>query len=118
MVDTAITIFPPMIWVTLMAILWTLWTISAQLKTLLTPPTLVVPDDFPAEELKPGPIVHYTEAPTYAPGSRVRVRGNAGFHRGARGVVVFQEPNNQRCWVVRDHTTSPVFFYNHELVAE
>lgn len=109
--------FIPAIWMLLVMIFWLLWCILSQLKKM-TPPKLVVRDDLILEDTKPGPIVHYKEAPVFEPGDRVRVTGRAGFHRGATGSVVFQEPNEQRCWVMRDGASSPVYYFNYELEAK
>ncbi len=48
-------------------------------------------------------------------GQRVRANLKAGFHKGAEGVVVFQEPCGGVLWVRRDGTDSPVFYYLEEL---
>lgn len=51
-------------------------------------------------------------------GDRVRASENAGFHRGATGVVEFVEPSYKRVWVLRDHSTSPVYYAPVELEYE
>jgi hypothetical protein len=48
-------------------------------------------------------------------GDRVRATSQAGFHRGATGIVEFQEPNQERCWVLRDGAGSPVWYHSYEL---
>lgn len=48
-------------------------------------------------------------------GVRVNVNQRSGFHKGARGVVQFQEPNEGRIWVLRDGADGPVFYYGYEL---
>lgn len=67
--------------------------------------------------------------PTIAPssgrrferGQRVVALDHAGFHRGARGAVMFQEPAGGpacKVWVLRDGASSEVFYYDHELAAD
>lgn len=52
-------------------------------------------------------------------GQRVVSLGTSGFHKGAHGVVQFQEFTFQaRVWVLRDGASQPVFFYPHELELE
>lgn len=52
-------------------------------------------------------------------GDRVAATRSAGFHPGAHGVVVFQEPNPVgKVWVLRDGASSEVFYYPHELEDE
>lgn len=52
-------------------------------------------------------------------GRRVVALDTAGFHRGARGSVSFQEPGpGGRVWVLRDGAGSEVFYYPHELAAD
>jgi hypothetical protein len=51
-------------------------------------------------------------------GDRVRATENAGFHRGAVGVVEFVEPSYQRVWVLRDRSGSPVCYAPNELEYE
>lgn len=52
-------------------------------------------------------------------GQRVVSLGTSGFHKGAHGVVQFQEYTFQaRVWVLRDGASQPVFFYPHELELE
>lgn len=53
--------------------------------------------------------------PLRKPGDRVRAKHNAGFHAGATGTVVFQEPAGFRCWIERDGSDSPVWYHNGEL---
>jgi hypothetical protein len=53
-----------------------------------------------------------------APGIRVRVNQTSGFHRGARGVVVFVEPTGIRAWVLRDGDSSAKYFWRTELDPE
>jgi hypothetical protein len=50
-------------------------------------------------------------------GTRVIVNQSSGFHKGARGVVKFQEPLG-RVWVERDNSGSDMWFYPYELDAE
>jgi len=50
----------------------------------------------------------------FAPNTRVRVRVNAGFNRGALGRVAYHAPDNL-VWVRRDGASSDVFFYPYEL---
>jgi len=56
--------------------------------------------------------------PRRVEGERVLATTSAGFHVGAVGTVVFQEPSGHRCWVLRDGTSSPCYFYNYELESE
>jgi hypothetical protein len=52
-------------------------------------------------------------------GQRVVSMNNSGFHKGAHGVVQFQEFTFQaRVWVLRDGASQPVFFYPYELELE
>ena len=51
-------------------------------------------------------------------GDRVRATMNAGFHKGACGVVEFVEPSYNRVWVLRDHATTPVYYHPDELEFE
>ncbi|URA07038.1 hypothetical protein P9A47_gp70 [Xanthomonas phage Elanor] len=52
-------------------------------------------------------------------GQRVVSTNNSGFHKGAHGVVQFQEFTFQaRVWVLRDGATQSVFFYPYELELE
>lgn len=52
-------------------------------------------------------------------GQRVVSLGTSGFHKGAHGVVQFQEFTFQaRVWVLRDGASQPCFFYPHELELE
>ena len=60
-------------------------------------------------------VVPEEDTPIFQVGDRVRVNDTAGFHRGATGEVVFQEPSGKRCWVLRDGASSPCFYYNYEL---
>lgn len=55
------------------------------------------------------------DTPIFQAGDKVRAKDTAGFHRGANGEVVFQEPSGKRCWVLRDGASSPCFYYNYEL---
>ncbi len=48
-------------------------------------------------------------------GTRVKVRNNSGFHRGAQGETVFQEPAGGKVWVWRDGSGGPCYFFNEEL---
>jgi len=48
-------------------------------------------------------------------GDRVRVTKNGGFHRGAEGVIQFIEPSGEKVWVLRDHSTTPVWYAPIEL---
>lgn len=41
----------------------------------------------------------------------------SGFHKGAKGIVEFQEPNGGRVWVSRDGAGGPCYFYADELDA-
>ena len=55
----------------------------------------------------------------FDPGQRVVALDTSGFHRGAHGVVQFQEYTFQaRVWVLRDGAERPVFFYPYELALE
>lgn len=57
----------------------------------------------------------------FRPGQRVVALDHAGFHRGVRGVVVFQEPQGSRVtrvWVLRDGASSEVFYYDYELAPD
>ncbi|AVH85268.1 hypothetical protein RsoM2USA_340 [Ralstonia phage RsoM2USA] len=47
-------------------------------------------------------------------GDRVLVNNKSGFSKGSRGTVEFVEPV-ERIWVLRDGSSSPVFFYDYEL---
>jgi hypothetical protein len=92
--------------------------ISGRLKRLTTPPTMIAPADLDTADMRPGPIVHNPAPATYKPGDRVRIKHNSGFSRGMTGVVDFQEPNGDRCWVTRDGSGGPAWFWNRELEAE
>jgi ATP-dependent exoDNAse (exonuclease V) alpha subunit len=60
-----------------------------------------------ALESKPRPFVV---------GDRVKVRKNAGFNRGAMGVIQFIEPTDGgKVWVLRDRSSSPVWYTADEL---
>lgn len=48
-------------------------------------------------------------------GDRVVANQNAGFHKGAHGVVEFVEPSGKKVWVLRDHATTPVYYHPDEL---
>lgn len=48
-------------------------------------------------------------------GDRVRANNTAGFHRGAEGTVQFVEPSYEKVWVLRDHSSGPVFYFPNEL---
>ena len=48
-------------------------------------------------------------------GTRVRANSRAGFHRGAEGSVVFQEPAGGKLWVQRDGAMGPCYYWNDEL---
>lgn len=52
-------------------------------------------------------------------GDRVLANDKAGFHQGARGTVQFVEPgfDYEKCkvWILRDGSTSPVFYLPFEL---
>lgn len=48
-------------------------------------------------------------------GDRVRVKETAGFNRGATGVIQFIEPSGEKVWVLRDRSTSPVWYAPIEL---
>lgn len=55
----------------------------------------------------------------FSKGVRVVASSHAGFHTGAHGFVIFQEPNTiGRVWVLRDGAQSEVFYYPHELELE
>ena len=47
-------------------------------------------------------------------GDRVLVNNRSGFSKGSKGTVEFVEPV-ERIWVLRDGSSSPVFFYDYEL---
>lgn len=107
----------------IMLMLITLMLLSAGAKLdhigkLMKGPRLIVPDDLDLSNLKPGPIVWERPQRVYKRGDRVRVTQRSGFNRGAVGVVEFQEPNDTRCWVIRDGAGSPCWFTNHELEPE
>lgn len=48
-------------------------------------------------------------------GQWVRANGKAGFHRGAEGRVVFQEPSGGILWVQREGTGGPCWYHIDEL---
>lgn len=48
-------------------------------------------------------------------GDRVRATNKAGFHRGATGVIQFIEPSGEKVWVLRDGSTTPVWYAPQEL---
>lgn len=48
-------------------------------------------------------------------GDRVVANYTAGFHKGAHGVIEFVEPSYQRVWVLRDGSTTPVYYSPDEL---
>lgn len=50
-------------------------------------------------------------------GVRVLVRNTAGFHRGAKGIIEFVEPNGT-VWVVRDGSNTPCWYKQEELQFE
>lgn len=52
--------------------------------------------------------------PTFKRGDRVRVKRH-GWNPGATGTIEFQEPNGNRCWMVRDRADGPLYWMNHEL---
>lgn len=54
----------------------------------------------------------------YLRGDRVRATMNAGFHKGATGVVEFVEPAYTRVWVLRDNSGTPVYYHPDELEFE
>ena len=47
-------------------------------------------------------------------GDRVQATQNAGFHKGAKGVINYIEPSG-KCWVRRDHASTDVFYEQDEL---
>ena len=100
----------------LVMILFVNWNVLS-IKAKLKPPRMIVPDDLDTKELRPGPIVRLPAPPTYERGDRVRIKETAGFSRGATGVVKFQEPTGERCWVIRHGADSPAWFWNRELEA-
>lgn len=51
---------------------------------------------------------------SFSKGDRVVVRKDAGFHRGAKGVIQLVEPNGT-CHVLRDGASSAVFYDPSEL---
>ena len=57
------------------------------------------------------PIVELT---TFRIGDRVKVRMDAGFHKGATGEINFIEPNG-KCWITRDNSGGPVYYHPEEL---
>ena len=48
-------------------------------------------------------------------GDKVLANQKAGFNRGATGVVKYVEPSGQKIWVLRDGTSSDVFYFHYEL---
>jgi hypothetical protein len=48
-------------------------------------------------------------------GDRVKANAKASFHVGAEGVVQFVEPSYEKVWVLRDRSSSPVFYAPKEL---
>ncbi|URA07179.1 hypothetical protein P9A48_gp71 [Xanthomonas phage Mallos] len=82
-----------------------------------------IPDGQPFRLIRTGPRFDVQAIPTqvdpikkkfFPPKTRVRVRGDSGFHRGARGTVSYHAPDD-RVWVLRDGAGSDVFFYPYEL---
>lgn len=51
-------------------------------------------------------------------GDRVAVKYTAGFHKGAHGVIEFVEPTYTRIWVLRDGSSTPVYYSPDELEYE
>lgn len=56
--------------------------------------------------------------PPFEEGERVVVKMNAGFHKGAHGVIKFVEPSGNRVWVIRDGASTPVWYSPMELERE
>lgn len=52
----------------------------------------------------------------FKPGTKVKVKANAGFDRGAEGRVVFQEPNGGRVWMQRKGSSGPCYYYPDEIL--
>lgn len=51
---------------------------------------------------------------------RVVVNEKSGFHKGAKGIVMFVEPrakfsNDGKIWVLRDGSAGPVWFFADEI---
>jgi hypothetical protein len=50
-------------------------------------------------------------------GDRVVVNEQAGFHKGARGVIDYITPDG-RIWIIRDGSSSPLYWHAFELEFE
>ncbi|WP_373034090.1 hypothetical protein [Sulfurovum sp.] len=48
-------------------------------------------------------------------GDKVRANQEAGFNRGATGVVKYVEPTGDKIWVLRDGASGDVFYFHYEL---
>lgn len=55
------------------------------------------------------------ELHTFKVGERVRVKADAGFNRGAEGIITYIEPNRRKVWVRRDGASSDVYYSPDEL---
>lgn len=67
---------------------------------------------------EPLPLPRRQPIHTFKKGDRVRILPHAGFCPNFQGVVDYQEPNGNKCWVIRDNAGSALWWWNHELAPE
>jgi hypothetical protein len=76
----------------------------------------VLPSDLPKiEALKEAQRKREHSNIGFNRGDIVRANQYAGFHQGAEGVVMYQEPNGGRVWVRRVGTDADVFYWTDEI---